>query len=211
MKTTEFTPIFKNNFFNEENYNYIYNKINNVIDKNIKNDNPKYTDFVVHERGFAHYMFSENEEDELFFEEFCKAIEEKLGIRPGKAHGFFARYSNEHGTEPSLSPHIDKNGNKIHTFSLSLQLDSNVNWDFYVEDEKFVMEKNDVVFFTGSKHVHWRPFKKFEDGDYYDIFVAHFTIDGEEEALLPNQDEISNNRKNEYYQKYKHLIENNNM
>lgn len=206
MKTTEFVPVHFKDFLKPKEYEYIYNKINSVWDNNLKNNNPKYTDFVVHERGFAHYMFSEDETDKDFFIAFSKEINRVLGFEVSPSHGFFARYSKEHGTQPSLYPHIDKNGDKIHTFSISLQLDSTLDWDLYIQDTKFEMEKNDIVVFTGSHHTHWRPFREFGENDYFDIFVAHFVIHGQEEPLAKGHSDMAEKRMIEYFNKYEDKI-----
>jgi hypothetical protein len=72
---------------------------------------------------------------------------------------------------PSLMPHQDRS--ETHTaFMFTAELESNIDWDFYVEDEKFTMEKNKAIWFSGTHQSHWRPDYDFQEGDFYDIILC---------------------------------------
>lgn len=73
-----------------------------------------------------------------------------------------AIYSNKHG-RPNLPPHFDGDDTDL---IFSYQFESNTQWDVGVDLETFPLKDNSAIVFNPNRHIHWRPRKKFEDGEY---------------------------------------------
>jgi len=91
----------------------------------------------------------------------------------------FARYKNvvsESGESltPNLYPHFDPFDEKKYTFDL--QLDTNTYWDIFVEDERFSLNNNDALIFSGTHEIHWREPKVFEDDEFVEMLFCHLNI-----------------------------------
>lgn len=106
----------------------------------------------------------------------------------------FARYEKfvrEDGVTsiPKLAPHHDTFDQPRFTFDY--QLGSNISWPIVVEGNEAVLKDNEAVTFSGTHQVHWRPDRKWEEGEYIDMIFCHlhspsFTAnpDGHNEMML---------------------------
>lgn len=74
----------------------------------------------------------------------------------------YVEYNNKYG-EPNLPPHYDGDFNEL---IINYQLESNTSWDVGVEKVLYKTEDNSVLVFNPNKYIHWRPIKKFNDGEY---------------------------------------------
>lgn len=91
----------------------------------------------------------------------------------------FARYKNmvdQDGNNlvPNLFPHFDPFDEKKYTFDL--QLDTNTSWDIFVEEEKFSLDNNNALVFSGTHEIHWRAPKVFEEDEFLEMLFCHLNI-----------------------------------
>lgn len=83
-----------------------------------------------------------------------------------------ARYDNSMECVPYLDPHIDNFLD--HRITLDIQLKSNISWPVVVDGVEFPLIDNSGLVFSGTKNVHWRPDRVFEDGEFVDLLFCHF-------------------------------------
>jgi hypothetical protein len=85
-------------------------------------------------------------------------------------NGFPAILHNATYTEYSLRygiPELESHKDKLKNFWLvDYQLESNTNWEIYVEDQSFYLGDNDALAFYPHLLEHGRPEKAFKDGEY---------------------------------------------
>lgn len=68
---------------------------------------------------------------------------------------------------PSLPPHIDADEN-ILTFNY--MLDGNIDdWEVWIADKPYDLKKGDAIIFSAVNHVHWRPKRKWKEGEFVEI------------------------------------------
>lgn len=79
-------------------------------------------------------------------------------------------YNSEFG-EPSLPPHYDGDNTEV---IVNYQLSSNTNWGVGVDEQVFYIEDNTAIAFNPNEHIHWRPIKKFEPGEYVRMVFFRF-------------------------------------
>lgn len=79
-------------------------------------------------------------------------------------------YSSEFG-EPNLPPHYDGDNTEV---IVNYQLKSNTNWGVGVDEQVFYIEDNTAIAFNPNEHIHWRPIKKFEPGEYVRMVFFRF-------------------------------------
>lgn len=99
------------------------------------------------------------------------------------------RYSNEFGYKPKLFPHFDSHSKAGQRLSLDIQLDATIDWDMFVEGERFSLKNNSAIIFAGTQQVHWRDNLELKDGDYVDMLLCHFEY-VPEKPLSDNQNQI---------------------
>lgn len=199
------------NFFTAEEYGAIYDVVVKTMQRGIDEAGDQWAYFLhISNNGF--YILNEDQEGKVKYPESIKdKIKAKMEVlvgEPVRDPGvFFARYTKEAGW-PSLMPHCDKHHDRMHVTN-TIQLNKTVDWDFYVEDTLYQTKPNDAVWFSGSHHVHFRPDSKFEEGDYYDIFlVSSQRINDEKNPLdqkwFDTQEKLCGHFSNE---RYRHLFE----
>ncbi len=89
-------------------------------------------------------------------------------------HYTYIEYNLKHGNGknvPSLSPHIDGDENLV---TFNIQIGGNIDWDLIVEStpynyETISLKTNDAALFSAVNQVHWRPPRKWKDGEYVEI------------------------------------------
>jgi hypothetical protein len=207
-------PREEKDFFTPEEYASIYKTINDTMEMGIKDSGDKWQHFRKNtNNGFNVVFLSERRQGPLpglsqEVEDKIRAKFEKEANAPVDHIGIlWARYTLESGALPTLMPHQDRSETHV-ALMFTVELDTNINWDFYVEDEKFTMEKNKGIWFSGTHQSHWRPDYDFQEGDYYDIILCqtHSSLDDnplEEEHWLDGDD-----HSNEVSEKYAKLLMN---
>lgn len=73
---------------------------------------------------------------------------------------------------PSLPPHID-GANTLVTFNYCL--DTNIDWDIYVDNVRYELKKGDALVFSAINQVHWRPKRKWKDGEFCEILTFDYS------------------------------------
>lgn len=125
---------------------------------------------------------------EEVMDEIAKPLyEEELHL----AHYNYIDYNLEHGDgqyAPSLAPHID-NSEDVVTFNY--MLDGNIDWDLYVDGERYTLRKGQAVVFSALNQPHFRPKRKWKEGEFVKIISFDysppddFRFTGEDYALDP--------------------------
>jgi hypothetical protein len=82
----------------------------------------------------------------------------------------FADYDSKYG-QPNLPPHFDGDNNNL---IVDYQYKSNTSWGLGVSSTVFQMEDNKAVMFNPNEYPHWRPRKKFNDGEYITMVFFRF-------------------------------------
>lgn len=206
MEPTTLPVIVAEDFFTEEHYQSIYKTINKQIETNLAAGKGKYeVGFeVVDNNGFI--VFFDN-----FDQSVLKAIKDRLaeivGVPMLKPGVLFARYTRDSGYRPRLRPHADRAVKKP-SVTATIELDTTLDWDIYVNNEGFNLKKNEILIFSGSRDIHWRPDIDFTDEDYFDVIILQTSMDVQDNTVL--DDEYFNNMdkvSGQYIEKYRHLLE----
>jgi hypothetical protein len=79
-------------------------------------------------------------------------------------------YNNKYG-EPVLPPHFDGDTNDL---IMDFQLESNTSWSIGINLDVYPMEDNSALLFNPNTNIHWRPIKKFEDGEFVKMMFFRF-------------------------------------
>ena len=166
-------PVLKKNFFTAEEYGDIYEVVVRTMQRGLDEAKDKYAYMakltnngfiVLFENDSIRFPDSIHSKARIEMEKLVDGAEmEDPGI-------LFARYTKDSGAIPTLMPHCDRATPKT-SIAITIPLDQTLQWDIYVKDEKFKIQKNDALFMSGSHDPHWRPDLAFGDEDYYDILL----------------------------------------
>lgn len=96
----------------------------------------------------------------------------------------YVEYNSIYGT-PNLPPHFDGDFNEL---IINYQLSSNTSWDIGVDKEVYTTEDNSALIFNPNKHIHWRPIKDFNDGEY--LKMLFFRLCYEDESKRSDYSEL---------------------
>ena len=214
MKIDPIKPHEEKDFFTPEEYASIYKTIQDTMDMGIADSGDKWQHFKKNtNNGFNVIFLSERRQGPLpglsqeVEDKIRKKFEEKSNSKVDHIGILWARYTLESGMMPTLMPHQDRSETHV-AYMFTVELDTNIDWDFYVEDEKFVMEKNKAIWFSGTHQSHWRPDYDWQDGDYYDIILCQ-THHGEDEYPLPEEHWLDgDDHSNDMTEKYADLLMN---
>lgn len=193
-------PIAINNIFTPEEYRSIYDHVNSVMEKGLKDHNDKYAYMTKLCNGFI--VIDSPEGFDPSIKEKLYLIAKDLVEDPANIGFLFARYTLESDDTPMLMPHCDKSEKKMGLYG-TIELDATLQWDFYVEDEKFAMGNNNSVWFTGTHQPHWRPDKEFGPGDHYDILLAQTNSLSDTYELTDEDRNLMDQKATEIALKYK--------
>lgn len=200
------TPTVVEHFFSPDEIESIYKTVNALLSDGYDKYGDQYHNFTkLTNNGFIAILTPEPFEAKIskrFYDQAAKLIS-----NPAPVGFLFARYTLDSGDIPTLMPHCDRSEKKMGLYG-TVELDKTLDWDFYVEDEKFEMQPNKSVWFTGTHQPHWRPDKEFGPKDYYDIIICQ-THSMDDDYLLTEEDRIiMDNKANECAQKNKDLLVN---
>lgn len=107
------------------------------------------------------------------------------------AHYSYIDYNLKYGDgryEPSLPPHIDSNENLV---TFNYQLDGNIDWDIYIDNERYSLKTGDAIIFSAVNQVHWRPKRQWQEGDFLEIVTFDYSpptdwaFTGEDDPIDP--------------------------
>jgi len=199
-------PVKFDNFFTPDEIASIYNTVNDLMNKGLSETGDKYHYMTkLTNNGFIAILSPEPFEKKISEKFYNKAKE--LISNPSPVGFLFARYTWDSGDMPSLMPHCDRSETKMGLYG-TVELDKTLDWDFYVEDQKFEMQHNQSVWFTGTHQPHWRPDKDFAPNDYYDIIICQ-THSLDDDYMLTEEDrDIMDRKATECAEKHKDLLVN---
>jgi len=92
------------------------------------------------------------------------------GVSLDLSHIAYAEYSAKYGV-PDLPAHFDHDTNDL---VFDFQLESNTSWGLGVNLQNYSLENNSALVFNANEYIHWRPHKKFKDGEYVKMLFARF-------------------------------------
>lgn len=199
-------PIVVPGFLDPEIYGAVYDAVDGQINQNLEKGDDPYAEPFVRAGSNGFIILFECVKPEVY-DYLQKKISEAIGMPVRKPGLLFARYSHESGYAPRLLPHADR-AMKNPAVTMTVELDSTLDWDIYVEDTRYKLERNDAIFFSGSHQTHFRPHQEFSKDDYYDILLIQTTLD------LPDQKELTeenhfremDGRSGQYIQKYHDIM-----
>lgn len=84
----------------------------------------------------------------------------------------FARYTLDSGNQPWLPPHYDKVFQKP-MITVDIQMSGNIDWPVYVNGNRYSLQDNQALVFSGTHQIHWRPKIKLEKDQYLDMIFCH--------------------------------------
>lgn len=82
----------------------------------------------------------------------------------------YVEYNSIYGT-PDLPPHYDGDNNDL---IINCQLFSNTSWPVGIGLNTYELEDNSALVFNGNTNIHWRPHKKFKDGEFLKMIFVRF-------------------------------------
>ncbi len=207
-------PFIEPDFFTPEEYASIQETVKALMDKGIAEKQDKWAYFKKNTNNGFNVIFFSEVRHIPDFPKLSKEVEDKMRNRFNEVTGstvdhvgvLWARYTKESGEIPSLMPHCDRS--ETHTgYMVTVELESTLDWDYYVEDEKFEMKKNQAIWFSGTHQAHWRPDKEFGDDDYYDILLFQTHSGNDQEALDMDHFDERDMYCMDVANKYRHLLE----
>lgn len=206
MDMINFKATVKDNFLSTKSYESVYETINKQIKQNLDNNIGKYEHGfeVVDNNGFVVY-FDKFEKDVL--DEIKDGLEKIVGHPVNKPGVLFARYTKDSGYRPRLRPHADR-AIKHPSVTATLELDTTLDWDIYINDDNFNLKNNEILVFSGSNDIHWRPDAEFDDNDYFDVIICQTSLDKEDDQVLDDEYfKTMDVKSGQYIHKYRNLLE----
>lgn len=107
----------------------------------------------------------------------------------------YVEYNNVYGT-PNLPPHFDGDNNDL---IINCQLFSNTSWPIGIGTQPYDLEDNSALLFNGNTNIHWRPHKKFKDGEYVKMIFIRF-------CKLNNLSDYSDRRYSQDHEVFKEVV-----
>ena len=150
-----------------------------------------------HYKRFEHYYetvgYAGQRKWALNYPEISKRLEDlvsnALGEQVETTEIELCIYAPEFGYEPKLYPHFDNHVTDGQRVSISVEIDSNIDWNLVVENKKYKTNINDGLIFSGTQQIHWRERYNFNKLDYCAAVFAHFRYKNNKQ-LSPNQSDI---------------------
>ncbi len=109
---------------------------------------------------------------------------------------YLSEYNLKYGN-PSLNPHFDTTQA---TYTIDYQLEANVDWRIFIEGIPFQLKDNEAIEINVREEAHWRPRRKFSDGESVSMIFFHFIDKSIELPKEPTPDDIK-----EVMKKWDHL------
>ena len=61
---------------------------------------------------------------------------------------------------------------------MAYQIRSNISWDLVVDnwesEQSYTLEDNQILTFSGTHQIHWRPKREFKDDEFLEAVFLHF-------------------------------------
>jgi hypothetical protein len=183
-------PVLIDDIFSNEEYSNVYEVINGLL-PDMPKTSPEKIDRYANVPDLGYFaVFGSGYFSEKIFTTIADKASEAVGLPLGKPEIHFARYTTKTGFNPGLAPHYDLMLTKP-TITVSIQLDSNVDWELFADEVGKTLKSNQALVFSGSHQLHWRPERKFSDDEFLDILVCQMAV-SEEEFTQEHKDTMSN-------------------
>jgi len=110
----------------------------------------------------------------------------------------FSRYEIVENYHPLLFPHTDEafSGPRV---TLDYQIRSNIKWPIVVDDWKtkkeFLLQDNEILTFSGTHQIHWRPKQNFNKDHFLEAIFLHFEPIGAEKLSIEHINEMRDHGK----------------
>ena len=114
-------------------------------------------------------------------------------------------YSKKYGT-PRLPMHLDEPACE---FTIDYQLDGNISWPIFINNQEFILKNNDAVTFIGEEDLHWRNKINFDENSFLELVFFHFSSDDHWFLKDPENFEKRKEKINKRYKKIKEIKEKN--
>ena len=101
------------------------------------------------------------------------------------ASDYYVEYSSAYG-KPCLPVHTDSVHNKL---VIDYQLESNIDWSIYVDGNRFNLKDNDALTINVNSQAHWRPQRKFSDGESLKMIFFHFLDESDPKPIILTKEE----------------------
>ena len=75
------------------------------------------------------------------------------------------------GDDPILPPHLDGDENLV---TINTNVGGNIEWDIYIDGLKYELPVGKTIVFSAINQVHWRPKRKFKEGEYLEILSVDY-------------------------------------
>ena len=95
-----------------------------------------------------------------------KYSDAKLSIKNVAAVEYNLKYG-----EPNLPPHFDGD---VSDMIINFQLSSNTRWHIGLNMDLYDLKDNSALLFNPNKTPHWRPIKKFKEGEFIKMIFFRF-------------------------------------
>jgi hypothetical protein len=108
---------------------------------------------------------------------FLKYAENIAGTKLKLLEYNFSRYEIVENYHPLLFPHTDEafSGPRV---TLDYQVRSNIKWPIVVDDwenqKEFLLQDNEILTFSGTHQIHWRPKQNFDKDNFLEAIFLHF-------------------------------------
>lgn len=137
------------------------------------------------------------------YELIKECSESYFGLSAVPSYWKWAKYSPLFGI-PNVPPHIDLNAC---TFTIDLQLDSNIEWEIFVEGIPYIMRNGDALLYLGNEQMHWRPkFPTKSIKHYVEMCFIHFVEPNHAYHTLGERFHYDPNVKQEWINKMNYLL-----
>lgn len=170
----DFVPVRVDDFFTPSEYESVYQTINNSSNNN---------KFNVEDTGYIAIVEPLNN---MVLDRIVNTAIRYTEFNLKNAMTHIARYTHKSKSTPMLRPHYDVMLTEP-SITISIQLDSTLDWKLFVENQSFELKKNSAAIFSGSHQIHWRPPIKFEENDYFDVMVCQLYDNAEVLMILTDE------------------------
>ena len=187
-------PVEVHGVFTPEEYASVYQTINTVLNDELSKDK-----FNVSDTG---YIAITRRLDRIVLERILYTAQKYTNLKLKNSMTHIARYTHMSQATPTLRPHYDIMLEQP-SITISIQLDGTMDWDLFVENQKFSLFKNSAAIFSGSHQIHWRPPINFKENDYFDVMVCQlYSDEGISMILTDEHKELMKNKSNHWNVEY---------
>lgn len=176
------TGIFKNFFTPDEEQ-----RLRDLVETNrqLPENSSKYAPMIIENMSRMQIQFDIPKDIEEKLLKLAKSfIDEDLVLSHFQYLDYYGKYGN--GNSPKLPPHLDVE-NYYTKISIDYQMKSNIDWAIVVENEKYILQDNEVLAFEAGERIHWRDPIILKENDRCEVIVFHFSNREDHKPYEDNQ------------------------